>query len=131
MGRTMSGSYQLIYEEVGQMPPDTTASRRIALSVQRESTTAITLVDDAGNTLDDAFVVEDGSCELSLEALASAKEVLVAINVTLPAREFRELLDTEATLDVGALLARPASDALASARSPHRPSSTHGTHKKP
>jgi hypothetical protein len=94
------------------MPPDTTASRRIALSVLRESTTAITLVDDAGNTLDDAFVVEDGSCELSREALASAKEVLVAINVTLPAREFREMLDTEATLDVAALLASPNPDEL-------------------
>jgi hypothetical protein len=70
------------------------------------SETAITLVDDAGNTLQSARVDEDGSCALAEEALASAQEVVFGpINVGIRAQQFRALLESEDPVDVAALLA--------------------------
>jgi hypothetical protein len=85
------------------------------------SKTAISLVDDAGKTLQSASVNEDGSCELAEEALAAAQEVILG-PITLGVRgdRFRALLKTKdqasatgrrrresQTLDVGALLGGP------------------------
>jgi hypothetical protein len=87
---------------------DTTPSRRIVFSLAAEAPTsemAISLVDEPGNTLDRASVNEDGSCELSEEALASAHGVnFEPVNVLVEADRFRELIDTEEPVDVTALL---------------------------
>jgi hypothetical protein len=94
--------------------PTEDSSRRIVLSNFAPggpaSETAISLVDDAGETLQSAPVDADGSCVLAEEALAAAKQVFLGpINVGVHASQFRALLESEDTLDVAALLAGPAS----------------------
>jgi hypothetical protein len=80
------------------------------------SAPAISLLDEAGDTLHRALVNEDGSCELSEEALASAHDVLVGpVTVTLRAHEFRGLVAAEGIIDVTARRAKPAHETLAPA----------------
>jgi hypothetical protein len=67
---------------------------------------AISLVDEAGGLLDRACVGDDGGCELSEEALASAHGVLFEpVNALIEADRFRELIETEEPIDVTKLLA--------------------------
>jgi hypothetical protein len=71
----------------------------------RMSKMAISLVDKAGNTLQRALVNDDGSCELSEEALSSAQVVsLEPLDMSLRAHEFRRLVDIGDVIDVAALL---------------------------
>jgi hypothetical protein len=92
------------------MPDENIAqSRRIVLSGLAAGVlapdTAISFVDDAGNTVQRAVVDVDGSCEVHENALSSAQEVHVGpINVSLRAQQLRALIDTQNTLDVAALL---------------------------
>jgi hypothetical protein len=79
------------------------------VAVGDASETAISLVDDAGETLHSAVINPDGSCELPYAALASAREVVLGpINVGLEADEFRRLVDTDGRLDLAAFLAQSA-----------------------
>jgi hypothetical protein len=72
------------------------------------SETAVSLLDDAGKTLQTARVNEDGSCALAEEALASAQEVIFGpINLGIRTHRFLALLEPEGTFDVAALLAGP------------------------
>jgi hypothetical protein len=102
---------------------DATPRRRIVLSgLGAEALTsemAISLVDEAGNTLSRAPVHEDGSCELPEEALAAADEVLLEpARASVDAHHFRRLIETN-TLDVNALL--PAGAPLLAAANPLLP----------
>ena len=99
---------------------DKTPSRGIVLSGLAAggsaSRTAISLVDDAGNTLHEALINEDGSCELPEDMLASAQEVFLGpIDVSVRADRFRDLLQTGDVIDVAALFAGPGPEAPASA----------------
>jgi hypothetical protein len=91
-------------------PQRTTSSRQIVLTgmVARApgSKVAISLVDEAGELLDSAFIDDDGRCELSEEALVSARSVLVEhVNVLVEADRFRQLIGSEKCVDVTELLA--------------------------
>jgi hypothetical protein len=67
---------------------------------------AISLIDKAGGLLDRAFVNQDGSCELSERALASADGIVVEPgSIFVDGNRFRQLVDTEGPVDVTALLA--------------------------
>jgi hypothetical protein len=92
---------------------ETTTFRKIVVSgvsaAPRASAPAISLRDEAGSTLHTARIHEDGSCELSEEALAAAHDMLVGpITVALPAQEFRGMAETEGIVDIAARLAGPA-----------------------
>jgi hypothetical protein len=87
---------------------ETTPSRRIVLrglgAGAPTPEMAISLVDKAGDTLSRISVHQDGSCELSEEALALADGVLIEpYAVSIDADRFRRLIETD-TLDVEALL---------------------------
>jgi hypothetical protein len=92
------------------MPDDNIAqSRKIMLSGRAAGglapDTAISFVDDAGNTLPRAGVDVDGRCEVHETAPSSAKEVPVeSINVSLRAQQLPALVETENALDVAARL---------------------------
>jgi hypothetical protein len=101
--------------------------RRIMLSGlaagESASEAAISLLDDTGNTLQRAPVNEDGSCDLSEDALTAAQLVLFQHNVSVPAEKFRGLLETTDTIDLAALRTQPA-PALVNGQPvpmPHRP----------
>jgi hypothetical protein len=104
-------------------------SRRIVISglvaESPASEIAVSLVDEAGNTLNRVLVNEDGSCELPTEALASAERVrFEPIGVVVEADQFRKLIETGDLLDLTVLLAasdQPPSLRRAASVCRHRP----------
>jgi hypothetical protein len=89
---------------------DTTRSPRIVINALTAkapgSEMAINVVDEAGALLERACVNEDGSCELSQEALALADGVVVELgSVLVDANMFRELIEKGEPVDVKELLA--------------------------
>jgi hypothetical protein len=102
----------IAYKESGIMPTQkTTPSQIIVLSGRAAGApgskmATISLVDEAGRLLDRACINDDGSCELSKEALASAHGVLFEpVNVLIEADRFRQMIETERPVDVTELLA--------------------------
>jgi hypothetical protein len=86
------------------------------------SETAISLLDDKSETLQKAPINEDGSCDLSVEALTAAHQVVLQPdNASVPAERLRWLLQTTDTIDVDHLVTQPA--AAACHHIHHRPKS--------
>jgi hypothetical protein len=70
-----------------------------------ESETAIILYDESGETLETACIEEDGSCELSEDAVAHARAIALApIGLGIEVETFRSLLSPDGCLDIDALL---------------------------